>query len=118
MSGVFIRPEVTLHPHKEESGGSGAETHEEPEEGETVDESHVSRLEEPLADSKACSEQLEAEVSHLSGELVRVKGRVDEMWKINCAQVVAFDDTITEKDEEIERLTARVAELEAGLARA
>ena len=57
-------------------------------------------------------------MSHLSGELVRVKGRVDEMRKINCAQVVAFDETITEKDAEIERLTARVAELEAGLAKA
>ena len=73
--------ELILHPHKEESGGSGAETHEEPEEHETADESRVSRLEEALADSKACNEQLEAEVSHLSGELVRVMSRVDEMWK-------------------------------------
>ena len=31
--------------------------------------------------------------------------------------MVAFDETITEKDVEIERLTARVPELEAGLAR-
>ena len=60
---------------------------------------------------------MEAEGSHLSGELARVKGRVDEMWKINCAQVVAFDETIAEKNAESERLTARVAELEAGLAR-
>ena len=111
-------PELILHPHKEENGGSGAETHEEPEEGETADESRVSRFEEGLADSKACKERLEAEVSHLRGELARVKSRVDEMWMINCAQVVAFNETITEKDAEIERLTARVAELEAGLARA
>ena len=47
-----------------------------------------------------------------------VKGRVDEMWKINCAQIVAFDETITAKDAEIGRLTAKVAELEASLARA
>ena len=78
----------------------------------------VSRLEEPLADSKACNEWLRAEVSHLSGELVRVKGRVDEVWKINFAQVVNFDKTITENNVEIERLTAWVAGLEAGLARA
>ena len=45
--------------------------------------------------SKACNERLKAEVSFLSGELVRVRGRVDEMWKINCAQVVSFDETIT-----------------------
>ena len=50
MSGVFVGPELILHPHKEESAGSGAETHEQPEEGETVDESHVSHLEETLAD--------------------------------------------------------------------
>ena len=31
MSGVFMGPELILHPHKEDSGGSGAETHEEPE---------------------------------------------------------------------------------------
>ena len=111
-------PELILHPHKEESGGSGAETHEEPEEGETANESHVSCLEEALPDSKACNERLEAEVNHLPGELARVKGRVDERWNTNCAEVVAIDETITEKDAEIEQLTARVAELEAGLARA
>ena len=103
LSGVFMGPELILHPHKEENGGSGAETHEEPEEGESADGDRVSHLEEALADSKACNEQLEAEVSHLSGELASVKGRVDEMLKINCAQVVAFDETITEKDVEIER---------------
>ena len=55
---------------------------------------------------------------HLSGELARAKGRVDEMWKIDCAQVVTFDETITEKDAEIKQLTARVAELEASLVKA
>ena len=57
-------------------------------------------------------------MSHLSGELARVKSRVDEMWKIDCAQVVTFDKTITEKDAEIELLTAGAAQLEGGLARA
>ena len=54
-------------------------------------------------------------MSHLSGELARVNGRVNEMWKINCACVMAFDGTITEKDAEIEQMTARIVELEAGL---
>jgi len=40
------------------------------------------------------------------------------MWRMNCAQVVAFDETITEKDSEIELLTSRIAELEASLTRA
>ena len=90
-----MRPELILHPHKEESGGSGAETHEEPE------ERRVLRLEGSLADSKACNERLEAELGQLSGELVRVKSRVDETWKINCAQVVTLDGTITEKEAEL-----------------
>ena len=54
-------------------------------------------------------------MSSVSGELARVKARVDEIWRINCAQVAAFDETITAKDTDIERLTARVAELEARL---
>ena len=45
----------------------------------TADRSSVSRLEEALADSKTRNEQLETEVSSLSGELKRVRGRVDEM---------------------------------------
>ena len=52
MSGVSMGPELILHPHKEESAGSGAETQEEPEEGETADESHVLHLEETLADKQ------------------------------------------------------------------
>ena len=40
------------------------------------------------------------------------------MWKLNCAQVVAFDETITAKDAEIECLTAKVAGLGASLVRA
>ena len=92
--------------------------YEEPGEGKSADGSLVSHLKEALADSRACNKRLEAEVSHVSDELVRVKGRVDENWKINCAQPVTFDETITETDAEIERLTARFAELEAGLAKA
>ena len=102
ISEVSMGPELILHQHREESGCSGAETQEEPKEGEAADESRVSRLEEALAESKACNERQEAEVSHLSGELARVKGRVDEVWKIKCTQVVSFDETSTEKDVEIE----------------
>ena len=47
--------ELFPHLHKEESGGSGAETHEEFEEGEAKDQSLVLRLEEAPADSKACN---------------------------------------------------------------
>ena len=37
---------------------------------------------------------------------------------MNCAQVVNFDEIITAKDSEMERLKARVSELEASLGRA
>ena len=55
-------------------------------------------------------------MSSVSGELARMKARANEIWRISCAQVAAFDETITAKDADIERLTARVAELEASSA--
>ena len=84
----------------------------------TVDRSDVVCLEGELAASIECNKELEAKVSSLSGELATVRERVNEMWKLNCAQVVAFDETITAKNAEIEWLTAKVAELEASLVRA
>ena len=116
--GVFLGPEPILYPRGEASGGGGAEDHREPDEDEGADRTVISHLEEELAESRARNEELEARVSSVSGELSRVKARVDEIWKINCAQVAAFDETITAKDADIERLIARVAELEASLARA
>ena len=47
-----------------------------------------------------------------------MKARVNDIWRINCAQVATFDETITAQDTDIERLTARVAEFEVRLARA
>lgn len=38
--------------------------------------------------------------------------RVREMWRMNCAQVVGFDDAITAIDDEITSLKAKIAELE------
>ena len=40
---------------------------------------------------------------------------MNEIWKFNCAQLVAFDETITAKGAEVKRLTAKVTELEASL---
>ena len=116
--GVFLGPEPILYPREEVSGGGRAEDREEPQDDEGADQSVISRLEEELAESRARNKELEAKVSSVSGELARVKARVDEIWRINCAQVAAFDETITAKDTDIERLTVRVAELEARLPRA
>ena len=117
VNGVFLGPEPILYPREELSDGGGAETHGESEEDETEDRSDVVRLEGELAASNARNEELEAKVSSLSGELARVRERVNEIWKLNCSQMVAFDETITAKDAEIEQLTAKVNELEASLTR-
>ena len=113
-----VCPEPILYPREELSDGGGAETHGDSEERGTVDRSDVVHLEGELAASIARNEELEAKVSSLSGELARVRERVNEMWKLNCAQVVAFNETITAKDAEIERVTAKIAGLEASLVRA
>ena len=64
--------------------------------------------------------ELAEEASSLKEEVTKVKDslgkeseRVRELWKTNCAQVASFDTAITAKDNEIESLRARVAELEA-----
>ena len=108
VNGVFLGPEPIFYPHEELSDIGGAETHGESED-ETVDRSDVVRFEGELAASVARNE-LEAKVSALSGELARVKERVNEIWKLNCSQMVAFDGTITAKDAKIEQLTAKVAD--------
>ena len=115
MNGVFLGPEPILYLREELSDGGGAETHGESEEDEIEDRSDVVHLKGELTASNACNEELEAKVSSLSGELARVREKVNEIWKLNCSQMVAFDKTITTKDAEIEQLTAKVTELEASV---
>ena len=52
-------------------------------------------------------------MASLKTELTKVRARLSEMWKANCAQVVAFDEMISAKDDAIEQLSIRVTELEA-----
>ena len=54
---------------------------------------------------------LKGEVSTLSDKLKRETERVSEVWRISCEQVSSFDEVITEKDAEIDRLRARLTEL-------
>jgi len=56
---------------------------------------------------------LKEAVSRLEGMLKKETERVGEMWRMNCAQVYAFDEAITAKDSEIETLRAKVDELQA-----
>ena len=110
-NGCFLGPETVLDPREQASVGDRVESPEKDREDGTTDPGIVARLEEALAESRARNEELEAKVSSLSDELAREKRRMSDMWKINCSQVVAFDETLTAKDAELEQLTAKIAEL-------
>ena len=55
---------------------------------------------------------LHEEVTKLRERLTKESERVNEMWRMNCAQVSGFDEAITAKDAEIEELRAKVLEIE------
>ena len=55
---------------------------------------------------------LEGEVSTLAENLKKESERVNEVWRMSCDQVSCFDEIVTSKDAEIERLKARIIELE------
>ena len=57
--------------------------------------------------------ELEREVSRLNEDWKRENERVNEIWRMNCAQLSGFDEAITAKDPEISRLQAKIAELGA-----
>ena len=56
---------------------------------------------------------LQGEVSTLTDKLRTETERVSEGWRTSCEQVSGFDEAVTAKDAEIDRLKARIAELEA-----
>ena len=56
---------------------------------------------------------LQADVSSLSDRLRRETDRANEMWRLSCAQVAGFEDVLTTKEAEMEKLKARIQELEA-----
>ena len=130
--GVFVS---AGSPSKEASGGGAGGGREDCRENESVNRVSEDEHSEPndssvaneLAESRAHNKELTTlneelsqevsslreEVSKLRGQLGRETERAGEMWKLNCVQVAAFDETITAKDLEIGTLLARVAALEA-----
>ena len=54
------------------------------------------------------------QVESLQAELGAEKARILELWKLNCSQLSVFDDALTTKDAEIERLQTLVADLPCG----
>ena len=75
--------------------------------GETVDDGENLRM--ALTESQSQNEALADEVKRLREELTREKEQVKEMWKMNCAQLSGFDETLSAKDAEIEALKERVS---------
>jgi cell division protein FtsB len=136
VGGVFVdvgTPEALDEGGTGGGGGDGDRLGEaEREEPETVSSERSSpQATEELDDLRAqntvltaCNTELRTQVSSLNEEVSRVREmlqketeRVSEMWRMNCAQVVGFDEAMTAKDSEIESLKARISELEASTGR-
>ena len=66
-----------------------------------------------LAEVQSQNEALISESRCLQNDLKRVKERVKEMRKMNCAQLAGFDESVSSKEAEIEALKERVSQLEA-----
>ena len=54
------------------------------------------------------------EVSQLRERLQKEKDKYATLWRMNCEQLIEHDSAISVREEESERLRARVAELELG----
>ena len=112
VDGVFLGPEAVRPVRESEYGEEGSRV-------ETTDDClteagiELSTLEEEIAKLRTHNATLETQVSYLSDNLDREKGRVNEIWRVNCARVALFDETIADKDAQIERISARISELEA-----
>ena len=86
--------------------------------GETLEEqlAAASTLNEKLRgknEALSCAiDILQTEVSRLNERVGQEERRVKEIWRASCAQVANSDAMIASKEEEIERLKARIEELD------
>ena len=140
VDGVFVDSGTLEEPERHGTGDGGCEDRgDEPRDGfgdegerprtdstasETSAEGELADLRFQNAVLSACTTELREQVSSLNEEVTRLNEmlkreteRVVEMWKMNCAQVIGFDEAITTKDSEIEALKAKVAELQTSLGR-
>ena len=68
--------------------------------------------EQELSSAKAHNEDLVMQLHDRQAELESGKSRIQELWAMNCSQLVAFDKALSEKDAEIARLMSRITEFE------
>ena len=76
--------------------------------------SGIVALREELSEANDRIRELTNQVESLQAELGAGKARILELWKLNCSQLNVFDDALTTKDAEIERLQTLVADLPCG----
>ena len=100
MDGVFLEIEP---PSKEPM--------EEPLSGEE-EAPELETLRAALAEARERNETLVNESKSMQEAINKEKERVREMWKMNCAQVAAFDEALCSKEAEISALRERISRLE------
>ena len=75
---------------------------------ESADEDDVGELRAALREAKEQQTARELEVARLQEQLEKEKERYRKLWSLNCAQLTEFDNAVSAKDEEIDRLKVRL----------
>ena len=87
--------------------GTGSDTGSEPGH---VEEGVLETLRSDLAEAQEQTEALQEEVKQLQDQLGKEKNKYKSLWKVYCQSTIEFDVYVSEKDNEIEILTRRIAE--------
>lgn len=102
--GIFLEVEPTIGQGDDRRvGGSDGE----PE--RDVGSEDVEDLRQELEAAKDAGEALQRELDDLRQKLEQEKAKTRDLWRANYVQLTEFDNTVTEKDEEIEQLKEQLA---------
>ena len=114
---LTIEPEPEIERDHEEPGTDeavGAETACEAEDGtESDSRAREAELETELDRLMEENTALQEEVSGLRDGMEGARRKYNELWRINCEQLVEHDVSLAAKEDEVESLKKRIAELEA-----
>ena len=76
------------------------------------EEEEIRSLRAALREATTENESLRAQVSSLSGMVMKEKTRAKEMWRANCEYLAEHDELIAAKDAEIESLKSQLLAME------
>ena len=114
---LTIEPEPEIERDHEELGTGGAvdaETAGEDEDGTQSDpRSREAELETELNRLMEENTVLQEEVSGLRDGMEEARRKYKELWRMNCEQLAEHDVSLAAKEDEVESLKERIAELEA-----